>query len=102
MYLSGPEGIALEFATSAAPIDADEWLDPAVVALCGISEADLARYRRPPRFQDRAGAVPQPDPRARPGMQVPPELEAIFTMSDGEIAERLSFPTPPAPKRRAG
>jgi catechol 2,3-dioxygenase-like lactoylglutathione lyase family enzyme len=102
MYLAAPEGIVLEFATSAAPIDADEWLDPEVVALCGISDADLARYRRPPAFHDRAGAVPQPDPHARPGMQLPPGMEVIFTMSDAEISQRLSFPTPPVPKRRAG
>jgi catechol 2,3-dioxygenase-like lactoylglutathione lyase family enzyme len=102
MYLSAPEGIVLELATSAAPIDADEWLDPDVVALCGISDDDLARYRRPPAFQDRGGAGPQPDPHARPGVPVPPGMDVVFSMSDAEIARRLSFPTPPVPKRRAG
>jgi catechol 2,3-dioxygenase-like lactoylglutathione lyase family enzyme len=48
MYVAAPEGIALEFATSAEPIDAEQWIDPEVVALCGIDAADLARYRRPP------------------------------------------------------
>lgn len=102
MYLAAPEGIVLEFATSAAPLDADEWLDPEVVRLCGISDADLARYRRPPAFADRGGAVPQPDPQARPGMQLPAEMDGLFTMSDADIARVLSFPTSPVPKRRAG
>lgn len=35
IYLAAPEGLMLEFASSAAPIDADEWIDPEVVALCG-------------------------------------------------------------------
>jgi catechol 2,3-dioxygenase-like lactoylglutathione lyase family enzyme len=102
MYLSAPEGIVLEFATSEEPIDAAQWIDPEVVALCGIDDTDLARYRRPASFQDRAGAVPNPDPHARPGMHVPPGMEAIFTMTDEEIASRISFPTPPVPKRAAG
>jgi hypothetical protein len=29
-------------------------------------------------------------------------MEAIFAMSDQEIAERISFPTPPVPKSAAG
>jgi catechol 2,3-dioxygenase-like lactoylglutathione lyase family enzyme len=103
MYLAGPEGIALEFATSAAPIDADEWLDPEVVALCGIDAAELARFRRPPAFVARGGAVPQPDMDRRPAPHFPPEIAAsLRVMSDAEIAAALDFPTPPVPKRAAG
>jgi catechol 2,3-dioxygenase-like lactoylglutathione lyase family enzyme len=103
MYLAGPEGIALEFATSAAPIDAEEWLDPEVVALCGIDAAELARYRRPPAFAARGGAVPQPDMDARPAPHFPPEIAAsLRAMSDAEIAAALDFPTPPVPKRATG
>jgi hypothetical protein len=102
MYLAAPEGIVLEFATSAAPIEADEWLDPEVVALCGIDQAELARYRAPARFEARAGTVPQPDPALHPGLLFPPEMEALRSMSDTEIAARLDFPTPPVPKRAMG
>lgn len=102
MYLAAPEGIVLEFASSAAPIEAGEWLDPEVVALCGIDETELARYRAPSSFTDRAGAVPQPDPAARPGLHLPPEMEALRSMSDAEIAALMDFPTPPVPKRAAG
>jgi hypothetical protein len=59
-------------------------------------------YRRPATFADRGGAVPNPDPHPRPGMQMPPGMEGIFSMSDRELAERISFPTPPVPKHAAG
>jgi catechol 2,3-dioxygenase-like lactoylglutathione lyase family enzyme len=102
MYLAAPEGIVLEFAASADAIDADQWIDPEVVRVCGIDNADLARYRRPPPFGGRDGAVPQPEPSARPGLHFPPGMEEILTMSDEEIARRLDFPVPPVPKRAAG
>lgn len=102
MYLAAPEGIVLEFATSAAPIDADEWLDPEVVALCGIDAAELARYRAPAASPDRAGAVPNPDPSLHPGLHFPPEMEPLRRMRDQEISALLDFPTPPVPKRAAG
>ena len=50
IYATAPEGLMIEFATSAAPIDADQWIDPEVVDYCGIDASDLARYRRPPGF----------------------------------------------------
>lgn len=95
MYLAGPEGIVLEFATSQVPIDADQWLDPEVVELCGISQEELSGYRAPGRFADRGGAVPQPDPGARPGLDLPPEMEPIRSMSDEQIAALMNHPVPP-------
>src|SRR5438552_937659 len=104
IYLAAPEGIMLEFATSAEAIDADEWIDPEVVGLCGIRADELERYLRPPAFASQRGAVPQPDPHARPNFEYPPGWrergERFFRMSDEEIAAALSVPTPPVPKRR--
>jgi catechol 2,3-dioxygenase-like lactoylglutathione lyase family enzyme len=104
IYVAAPEGLMLEFATSAEAIPADQWIDPEVVALCGIDGAELARYRRPPEFRSQAGAVPQPDPRARPNFVFPPEMraqgESLLRMTDEEIAALLSVPTPPVPKER--
>jgi len=104
IYLAAPEGLMLEFATSAAPIDADEWLDPEVVTFCGIDSAELARYRRPADFASQSGTVPQPDPQAKPNFVFPPEMqamgEALMRMSDDEIATALSVPTPPVPKQK--
>jgi catechol 2,3-dioxygenase-like lactoylglutathione lyase family enzyme len=106
IYLTAPEGLMLEFATSAAPIDADEWIDPEVVALCGISAEELARYRRPPEFASQGGRVPQPDPHAKPNFVFPEAErergELLLRMSDADTAAALSVPTPPVPKRKPG
>ena len=106
IYLAAPEGVMLEFATSAAPIDAEEWIDPEVVRLCGIGPDELERYRRPAVFASRGGGVPQPDPHARPNFVFPSGWrergEAMFQMGDAEIAAALSVPTPPVPKPKRG
>jgi catechol 2,3-dioxygenase-like lactoylglutathione lyase family enzyme len=106
IYLTAPEGIMLEFATSAAAIDADEWIDPEVVGLCGIGPDELERYRRPPAFASQGGAVPQPDPHAKPNFVFPGEWRErgadLLQMSDREIAATLSVSTPPVPKRKRG
>jgi len=106
IYLAAPEGLMLEFATSAAAIDGDEWIDPEVVDLCGIRPDELARYRRPPEFASRGGTVPQPDPRAKPNFVFPGPFrergEGLFQMSDTDIAAALSVPTPPVPKSKRG
>lgn len=98
MYLSAPEGIVLEFATSAAPIDADRWLDPEVIALCGIDAGELRRYRHPAPFADRGGAVAQPEPEGRPDLHFPAAMEPLRAMSDAEVATRFSFRAPPIAK----
>ena len=105
IYATAPEGLMIEFSYNAAAIDADEWIDPEVVAFCGIEGVDLARYRRPPAFASKGGTVPQPDPHAKPNYVFPEEWrergEALFKMSDEEIAMALSVPTPPVPKKLA-
>jgi len=98
IYLAAPEGIVLEFATSSGPIDADRWIDPDVVRVCGIDAQELARYRHPQAFDSRNGAVPQPDHREHPTLDFPPGVDSILTMSDEAIAEMLDFPTPPVIK----
>jgi hypothetical protein len=104
IYATAPEGLMIEFSASAAPIDADEWIDPEVVAYCGIEASDLARYRRPRTFASKGGTVPQPDPHAKPNFVFPDEWkergEALLHMTDAEVAAALSVPTPPVPKKR--
>ena len=101
IYLAAPEGLQLEFSTSSSAIDAERWIDPEAVAHCGISAAELARYRRPAPFASQRGAVAQPDPTARPGFVFPDEMRdlgaALLAMSDAEIAAALDHPEPPAP-----
>jgi catechol 2,3-dioxygenase-like lactoylglutathione lyase family enzyme len=83
MYFAGPEGLALEVATG-ANIDERAWIDPEVVALAGIAEADLARYVEPPSFERPAQPVPQPafDP-TKPHLVYPPATyERILRLPD--------------------
>ena len=60
IYFAGPEGLSLEIATSAVPIDDRAWIDPEVVALCGIDDDELAAMRTPAdvRGRGRPGAEP--------------------------------------------
>ena len=97
IYFAGPEQLCLEISTSAAAIDARAWIDPEVVGLAGISELELARYKRPAPFAGRGGAVPQPsaDP-AKPHMVYPPErYQAMLAMPDAEYTRMRSETTPP-------
>jgi hypothetical protein len=72
-----------------------------VVRLAGITPTDLQRYKSPPTFESRDGAVAQPalDPR-KPQMEFPPGMEKIYRMTDEEITSRLSETTPPVAHKR--
>lgn len=97
IYFAGPEGLVLEVATSSEPIDARKWIDPEVVALAGISDDELARYRRPARFE--APAEPLPNPPidwSKPHLAYPKAAyEMLMTMPDDELTERFSESEPP-------
>lgn len=60
IYFAGPENLSLELSWSDAAIDANAWVDPEVQALAGISDDELARYKRPADYRDEGGAVAQP------------------------------------------
>jgi catechol 2,3-dioxygenase-like lactoylglutathione lyase family enzyme len=104
IYFAGPEGLMLEFSTWTG-LDTDEWIDPEVVDHCKLTDADIARYRRPPSFVSRGGALQNPAPN-RPGFEMifQPEMQkfgdALLKMSDAEVDEAMSMPTPPVPKRK--
>jgi len=88
IYFAGPENLALELSCSAEPIDQRAWIDPEVVALAGINDEELARYKTSSDFTDKSGAVPQP-PLDGPGPHLtnypPGAYERIMGMSDEEI-----------------
>jgi catechol 2,3-dioxygenase-like lactoylglutathione lyase family enzyme len=92
IYFAGPENLCLELSCSDAPVDPRAWIDPEVVALAGISAAELARYQRPAMFQDQRGAIPQPGPDA-PGPHLtgyPPGLYArLLAMTDEQITQGI-------------
>ena len=97
IYLAAPEGVMLEFSTSeGVPIDAEAWIDPEVVKLAGISPSDLYRYKNPPDFESRGGAVKNPAVDLKhPPINFPPGSEKIYSMTDEEVTARLSETTPP-------
>ncbi len=98
IYFAGPEDLSLEVATSERPIDGRAWIDPEVVALAGISAAELERFRKPAEFASQGGTVKQPpldsdQPRMRgwpPGV-----YEHLAAMPDEEFTARMSETEPP-------
>src|SRR5262245_37570725 len=58
-YFAGPDQMTLEIASSWAPIDADHWIDPAVLAKAGITAEEAARFRAPATYEGPS-PVPQP------------------------------------------
>jgi len=102
IYFAGPEGMMLEFSTSEGkPIDGDAWIDPEVVKLCKINAEELKSYKNPSAFESQSGTVPQPKPEeSKLLMQFPPEMQAVYKMTDEEILTRLSETTPPVQPER--
>ncbi len=98
IYFAGLEDLSLEVATSASPIDGRAWIDPEVVDLAGISGEELERYRNPMSYQSSDQPVPQPEfdvdlPWQRGfGRKL---YEAIISMPDDVLTERMSESTPP-------
>ncbi len=98
IYFAGPENLTLEIATSAVPIDDRAWIDPEVVALCGIDDDELAAMRSPAPYQDQGGAVVNPpiDP-AKPHMVMgtAESYAKLMAMPDEVVTAKLSEPDPP-------
>jgi catechol 2,3-dioxygenase-like lactoylglutathione lyase family enzyme len=98
IYFAGPEHLTLEVATSeGAGIDGRFWIDPAVVARQGISDAELECFKAPAHVETHNGAVPQPpiDP-SKPHTVMPQErYAAIMAMPDAEFSAMADYPDPP-------
>ena len=95
IYFAGPEHLSLEIATSAAPIDDRAWIDPEVVALCGISDDELALMRAPAAYRDEGGRVPNPPIDWSKPHQVMADYEVLMSMPDEEVTRTMSEPNPP-------
>jgi catechol 2,3-dioxygenase-like lactoylglutathione lyase family enzyme len=97
IYFAGPEGLSLEIATSAKPIDARAWIDPEVQALAGIDNEELARFKSPKPYKGEGGKLKQPpiDP-AKPHQAYPPDVyKTLLAIPDDEFTKRFSVPEPP-------
>ena len=98
IYFAGPDQLTLEVATSDVAIDAQRWIDPAVLAKAGISDEEAARFRAPAAYQGPS-PVPQPayDP-AKPHMVYPEKVyRKILATSDEAVTKTSSYATPPVP-----
>ena len=84
IYFAGYEDLSLEVSTADAAIDGRAWIDPEVVELAGITEAELARYRSPAPYERPAEPVAQP-PRD-------PDLPAPRGMAPGRYDVVLGIP----------
>lgn len=98
IYFAGPEHLALEITTGSA-IDAEQWIDPEVQGLCGISDDELAALKAPAPFTRPDEPVGQPafdDDLAQ--LHYPEAVRnALMGMPDEEMWTRVSFPDPPVP-----
>lgn len=96
IYFAGPEGLSLEIAHGSA-IPAENWIDPEVTDLCGISAEEVESYKSPPAHTVRAGPIAQPDGEAWPeAVMLPPKYHAaVMRIPDQEAWDRFSETTPP-------
>ncbi len=96
IYFAGPEGINLEIACQ-GELEPEAWLDPEVVALCGISPEELAAMTSPKPFVRPAGPVPQPPADVtKPHLIYPDDVYArMLATPDEVLTARASQPDPP-------
>ncbi len=97
IYFAGPENLCLEVSTSeGAAINPEAWIDPEVVALAGISDEELARFKAPATFARPSQPVPQPGfDAAKPRLTYPPAAyNALFGASDAAV-HAMSESAPP-------
>ena len=92
IYFAGPEGLTLEVSTQVTPLDPAHWVDPAVLAACGISGEEAQAMLNPAPCV-AGDAVPQPAyDAAVPNIAYPPEtLKMILATPDEAITAQGSY-----------
>ena len=95
IYFAGPEGLTLEVACKVTEVDPARWVDPKVLAECGISGEEAEAMMGPaPCVAEELIAQPAYDP-AVPNMAYPAEaLQMILATPDAVVAAR-SYNEPP-------
>lgn len=98
IYFAGPEGLTLEVSYAVSEVDPARWVDPKMLAQCGISGEEAAAMLNPPPC-NAAGPVPQPAyDETKPQLAYPPEtLKAILAAPDAAITMQGSYNEPPVP-----
>ncbi len=104
IYFAGLENMTLEFSYSNEPINNEEWIDPEVVELLGITEEELVSYKHPQDYQNQGGKVPQP-PASSPGPHMsnypPGAYEAMIAIPD-EVVLNMVESEPPVKIKAIG
>lgn len=96
IYFAGPEGLTLEVSFAVSKIDPKLWVDPAMLAECGISGAEAEAMLNPAPC-NAASAVPQPAyDESKPQLAYPLDtLKAILGAPDEAITMQGSYNEPP-------
>ncbi|MFQ5661508.1 MAG: VOC family protein [Gammaproteobacteria bacterium] len=98
IYFGGPDNTVLEISTSEGEaINAQAWIDPEVVELCGISDQELAQYKNPAEYLNAGDPVPQPSAEECRFQYINMDegLTGAFEMPDDAVTAELSENTPP-------
>jgi len=96
MYFAGPEGMTLEIAHSKEAINAKAWIDPEVVKLAGISDAELARYTSPAPYTGTKKVRQPKKVDGKPHMPFkPPFGKKVLWFPDWLISRLASHTAPP-------
>jgi len=104
IYFAGPEDLTLEIATNGTLMTAEEWVDPEVVEIAGISPEELERFCNPAPF-----SAP-PDPQAQPEIAPnkphmrgypDPIYRKIMQTPDHVLNEAMSFNEPPVKVKKS-
>lgn len=99
IYFAGPDNMALEVATSACAINADEWIDPTTLEKAGITAEEAARFRAPAPY---AGPSPVPQPpydETKPHMTYPKDAYLkMLAVPDEVLLKVASYTAPPTAK----
>lgn len=98
IYFAGPEGLTLEVSYAVSQCDPDCWVDPELLAECGVSAEEAQAMLNPPPCLAE-GALPQPAyDETRPQLAYPAEtLKAILAAPDAVITLQGSYDQPPVP-----
>ena len=96
IYFAGPEGLTLEISCAVTPLDPARWVDPKVLAVCGISGAEAEAMLNPaPCVAGAVVAQPEYDPGV-PQMAYPAEvLKMILATPDAVLTAQGSYNEPP-------
>ncbi|WP_323672836.1 VOC family protein [Candidatus Poriferisodalis multihospitum] len=95
IYFAGPEGLALEVACGSA-IPVEQWVDPEVQDLCGISAAELEQLKYPVEYSRPVEPVPQPSgDTGMPRLMPEDHYDMVMSLPDQVVWDRMSETTPP-------